>query len=316
MAIKHLTPESVDFLDEWNSSTPFITAHTSGSTGTPKTIKLDKYDAASSAKATCRFFGIDNSSVLVCPLSASYIAGKMMIVRAIVSGADLYMEDPHLIPFTKTYPAIDLLPIVPTQLAQTLEMLKQQPIRNILIGGAPLSPDQERLLYDIDTKAYASYGMTETCSHVALRLIAPGNDVYAALPGISFSRDDRDCLVIHRPECSNPILITNDIVELVDESHFRWLGRADNAIITGGLKVIPELVERKIEPHLKAPFYISGVQDDYWGQRVVLNIDCEPGAIDEPTLLVILKQNLLKHEMPKEIVYKRFRYTNGKLSRT
>lgn len=287
-------------MQEWDDPTGlYVKARTSGSTGAPKEILLRKADMIASARATCRFFGIDGDSFMVCPLSASYIAGKMMIVRAIVSGATLSLEPPSSNPLSDCdYPPIDLLPIVPTQVDAIVN--QNHTIRNIIVGGAPLSLHQEHLLAGFPARVYATYGMTETCSHVALREI--GSDAYSALPGISFGLDERGCLVIDLPEFSQKRIVTNDIVDLVDSTTFRWLGRADNVIITGGLKVHPEMIESKIARMIQSPFYITSQPDDKWGSTVVLVM--EGGKMqDDGPLSDSFRELLPPHERPRKILH-------------
>lgn len=288
------------FIGEWLSATPYVTAHTSGSTGDPKEIHLLKDDMKKSAMATCQFFGIDSSSVMLLPLSPSYIAGKMMIVRAIVSGARLHIEPPSSSPAKTDYGMLGLVPIVPAQLDGLLSSQFLPNVRNLLIGGSPLSADAETRVRQSGVKAWASYGMTETCSHVALRDITSGSEVYTMLPGISAATDSRGCLVINAPEFSFRQLATNDIVELIDSQHFRWIGRHDNVINSGGIKLHPELIERQISDIVNAPFYITGRPSEKWGEEAVLYI--ESTTVDKEALMQRIKSTLDKYSTPKEII--------------
>lgn len=304
------------FLEQWDNSQPFIEAHTSGSTGTPKIIRLSKNDMVASATATCEYFGINASSVMVCPLSADYIAGKMMIVRAIVSGATLYMELPSNNPLLTDYPELNLVPIVPSQLPGLVNATRKQQVKNVIIGGAPLSATAEAAIERVSFKAFATYGMTETCSHVALRIIGNHNNVYEALPGYTLGIDNRSCLIINSSTQSFGQIVTNDVVTLVDERHFVWKGRYDNVIISGGLKVHPEIVEKTISKHINRELYISAGVDAKWGQRVILNI--EGPEFDTEELLSALRMELKTHELPREIIFHDCfsRTKSGKIIRT
>lgn len=268
----YFNDENTDrFLSEWNNNNNYITAHTSGSTSEPKEIRLFKNDMIASASSTCQRFGINDKSVMLCPLSANYIAGKMMIVRALISGASLYMEKPSNQPGNLDQIAkdIDLAAIVPSQLKGLLENPNNLSYHNVIIGGAPLSTSQLDLVRTSKLNAYATYGMTETCSHVALRRLLDINGVYQAMPGYTFSVDSRGCLVINSSKQSFKQLTTNDVVRLISETEFEWLGRYDNVIITGGLKVHPEAVEQTISRFIERDFYLVGKPDDKWG-RVLL----------------------------------------------
>ena len=272
--IHDCTPEALEFISQWFDDSPFVTAHTSGSTGAPKEIRLLKSDMRTSALSTNRYFGINQNSTLVCPLSASYIAGKMMIVRAIISGAQLWMETPTATPLHKDYGKVDLIAVVPSQVPHLLSNTNNRILlRNMLIGGAPLPTDIADEIVKKGFNAYVSYGMTETCSHVALRKVDGSRpELYEALADISFSTDERNCLVINSSYRSFGQLTTNDIVQLVDSKHFTWLGRFDNVINSGGIKVYPEEIEQLIRGVIPygIEYYIANGTDSKWGEVPVL----------------------------------------------
>lgn len=250
-----------DFLDLWHDDTPFVESHTSGSTGTPKLIRLPKADMRVSAEATNAFFDLGAGSVYVCPLAADYIAARMMAVRADIAGGQLAMLKP-----SNTFQYNDngdLLAIVPSQVPHLLNAYPHSQFRNIIIGGASLSPELRNNLINKGFNAYESYGMTETCSHVALRHV--NNDYFSAMPNITFATDARGCLVINAPRYSFKSLISNDIVHLVDNHHFVWLGRADNVINSGGIKIHPEQLEAELHDIITVPFYIESIPDAKWG---------------------------------------------------
>lgn len=258
-----------DFLEEWYGDSPAVVARTSGSTGTPKEIHLLKSDMEASARATNSFFGIGPDSVLGLPLSVGYIAGKMMVVRSIVAGCRLRqfavsnalcVDSP-----------VDLLSVVPSQVPSLLtDRASAVNIANLLVGGAPLSPELERQIAVSGIQAYIGYGMTETCSHVALRRIGSTEAAYLAMPGIRFSTDGRGCLVIYSDRFSWRTLTTNDVVDLTGPESFVWRGRADNVINSGGIKLHPEEIERRIGPFIERPFYVVGHPSAKWGECVAL----------------------------------------------
>lgn len=316
-AIIHGVTDSVaKFLDEWYNDNDFIVAHTSGSTGTPKPIKLAKSDLKESALSTCKIFNIKSESIMVLPLSPDYIAGKMMIVRAIVSGATLWVEKPSNTPLKQDYGTIDLLPIVPSQIESIISNHQKHNIRSLIVGGGAIPRLTEEKLINTGIRAYATYGMTETCSHVALREIMPNNDIYKAINGISFSVDNRNCLIINPDMCySYGRIITNDIVNLLDKYTFNWLGRFDNVINTAGIKVFPEQIEKALSQVINLPFYVIGTPDDKWGEAVTLYIESE--NINLEILQQKIQPLLDKYSMPKKIkCVKQFLRTNsGKIKR-
>ena len=308
----------LEFRRLWDNSDGHITAHTSGSTGTPKPIRLPKADMAASALATCRRFGIGNTSLLWCPLSLDYIAGKMMAVRAIVSGAQLVVTPPSR-QFMDACPQapVDLLAIVPAQIEALVASPLKHQIANVIIGGAPISTAQEETLAAQPFHAYATYGMTETCSHVALRDITARHTHYEAMPGIHFSLDSDNCLIIHAPFYSFGTLATHDVVQLLSPTRFRWLGRADNVINSGGIKLHPEQIEREIAHLISHPFMLTSRPSQQWGQEMIMLIETTDITIDTATLLSTLRTRLGPHRTPKAIITTPSlpRTPNGKLRR-
>lgn len=264
------------FIEEWMSDSATVVAHTSGSTGKPKSVELLKSDMRHSAEATCRHFSIGADSVLHLPLSTDYIAGKMMVVRAMVSGATLIVEHPSNHPL-KVLPEgiekIDLTAVVPSQVPGLLASEHASLVCNAIVGGSAMSADMERALRNSPIRGWATYGMTETCSHVALRNVSSGADSYCALPGVTFSLDDRGCLVINGDGYSFGRLITNDVARLVSPREFVWLGRYDNVINSGGIKLHPEEMEKRLATVIACPFYVTSRPSAQWGEEAVVVVE-------------------------------------------
>lgn len=268
-----------DFVSEWNNADDYVVAHTSGSTGTPKSIRLPKADMRVSAQNTNSYFALDRSSRLLCPLSLDYIAGKMMVVRAIQSGARLDVVTPSNRFEYDGKTAYDLVCVVPPQVDYLIDNPQWSSLlRNVLIGGAPLDRRRRELLIECGYNGFESYGMTETCSHVAVRRITDSS--FEAMRNIYFDCDSRGCLTISLSDYSMKTINTNDVVSLVDNRHFVWLGRYDNVIISGGKKIHPELLERKILETVPeaadAVFYIAAGNDEKWGRVPVLVFEGVP----------------------------------------
>ncbi len=314
MEILNADAATLRFMEEWNSGCDYLVAHTSGSTGEPKEILLPRGDMLHSAQATCEFFDLTSSSVLLSPLSADYIAGKMMIVRAAVADCRLWVEPPSNQPVKQDYGTIDLLPIVPSQVQWLLDNADvSSRLRNVIVGGAPVSNGLERLLVDAPFKCYATYGMTETCSHVALREM--GIPYFSAMPGVEFEVNTDGQLVIIADGYSFGELVTNDIVELRSSTQFRWLGRKDNVIISGGVKLHPEEIEKEISPLISVPFYLIGERSEKWGESLVLYV--ESLDFDAAALVASMKNVLHPFKMPKEVRLKKefARTASGKVIR-
>lgn len=264
-------------MEEFNGPGEYTEAHTSGSTGAPKPIRLAKADMVHSATASNNFFGISENSHVACALSADYIAAKMVCVRALCAPCRAtFFEPTNDIVLDDDTPVIDLLSVTPSQIPSLLRIpALSSRVRQVLIGGAPPSQEVVNSLCRSGVKVWISYGMTETCSHVA---VADGYDIsrtFRAMPGITFSATADDRLVIHAPEFTFGTLETNDVVELVDCHSFRWLGRADNVINSGGIKLYPEQLEKEYAAVLpaEAVYYVSQRPSTKWGSEAVLMVE-------------------------------------------
>ena len=314
-------PELYDFLEKWFDGRDFIVGHTSGSTGKPKEIRLAKADMRVSARLTNSFFRLGSGSVFLLCLSVGYIAGKMMVVRALEAGGELQVLNISSSPLRDWSGVADLAAMVPLQVEETLNREetaeKLKGIRQLLIGGAPVSRLLEKRLGEFPSECFVTYGMTETVSHVALRRLN-GGPVYTALGKVSFSTDLRGCLVIHAPHLSGGRYVTNDLVKLQDSRHFEWIGRYDHIINSGGIKLSPEAIEVRLADRIPQRFFISSRPDERLGERVVLLIEgeeWEEGALSE--LRRVLRMVLSPYEVPREIIFcPRFQETSsGKLIR-
>jgi o-succinylbenzoate---CoA ligase len=296
-----------DFLTEWFSEIPFIEARTSGSTGIPKNIQLPKNSMINSARATCSFFGLTESDTALLCLPASYIAGKMMLVRAIACGFNLLVVKPSSNPFLNITARIDFTAITPHQLFESIDTIRNVDIQKIIVGGSAVSPMLEDKLQTMDCAVYETYGMTETCSHIALRRLngAQRSDKFTVLDGISIQTDEFGCLVIDAPLLTPDAIVTNDMVKITDSSHFRWLGRFDHVVNSGGIKLFPEQIETKLEPFLSGKIYfVAGVKDEKLGEKLILLIEGTPFAMEDISKLKqTLRETLPPLEIPREILF-------------
>ena len=113
--------------------------------------------------------------------------------------------------------------------------------------------------------------MTETLSHVALRRLNgdEASEWYMPFEGVTLSLTEDGCLVIDAPAVHDGPLVTNDIAELSDKG-FRILGRKDNVICSGGIKIQIEEVERILRPHISTAFVITKRAYKKFGEQVVL----------------------------------------------
>lgn len=296
---KHLIEQEkyiLNFIKQWQAGQATYPFLTSGSTGTPKSITLSKEQLSYSAQQTINYLFKKKSqkSFLHC-IDPKFIGGTQVITRAILANADLIIKAPSSNPLSQLNQEIDLASLVPLQVETILNKSSEKfsLLKNVLIGGAELKPDLIQRLGNIQTtRFFQTYGMTETASHIAIKLIAKDN--YSTLGDVQIDLDIRNCLRIKGTVTNHKWIQTNDNVKIT-EGGFKWLGRADWVINSGGLKIFPENIERKINaqwPSLTVA--ISSVPDALLGERVVL--------ISSRPILEKIKSAAIfsKHELPKE----------------
>lgn len=272
------------FIRSWLEGARDFVVQTSGSTGQPKPILLRRQQMVASARATAAALKLTEGEHCLLCLGTEHIAGRMMIVRAFVAGMKLICVEPTANPL-QNIPArtrIDFIAVVPYQMEQMLRaqswVLSQSSLR-IIIGGAALSSVARAAIETIGAACYATYGMTETLSHIALqKLNGEGkSECFRVLPGVSVELDERGCLVITTEYLLEKV-VTNDLAQLLSPDGFLWLGRVDNIINTGGVKVSPEQVEAKLYKAIKGigiaeRFVVSSVPDYRTGEKVVLVVE-------------------------------------------
>ena len=275
-----------EFLAEWHNDCPTVLVHTSGSTGSPKPMLVEKRRMEDSARITCQFLGLKPCDTALLCMSLDYIAGKMMVVRALTCGLKLIAVKPCGCPEWEG--DVDFAAMVPIQvynLLQTEEGRNRlKTIKHLIIGGGAVDEAMARELKTFPNAVWSTYGMTETLSHIALRRLSgpEASEWYTPFEGVTLSLNEDNCLVIDAPAVHDGPLITNDIAELELTSihhppstihhpiRFRILGRKDNVICSGGIKIQIEEVERLLRPHLSAPFMITKRPDKKFGEQVVL----------------------------------------------
>ena len=324
-----------EFLSEWNNDSPFIEVKTSGSTGEPKRMLVEKRRMLASARITCDFLGLRPGDTALLCMSLDYIAGKMMVVRALERHLTLLTIPPtgHPLsslslpssfllppPSSNDSPSSDILPpssfllprftaMVPLQVYNTLQVPEERErlmqVEHLIIGGGAIDEAMEAELRQFPNAVWSTYGMTETLSHIALRRISgpEASEWYTPFPSVHLSLSDEGCLIIDAPEVCAETLITNDIAELAPLGEgrgvvFRILGRKDNVICSGGLKIQAEELERQLRPHMRVPFIISKRPDEKFGEIVVLVTEGSPTEAR-----TISERILPKFHQPKEYLH-------------
>ena len=289
-----------NFLLDWLDNKDYVNVQTSGSTGKPKKLKIKKEAMVNSAIATGDFFNLKPGDKVLHCLPSNFIAGKMMIVRAIILGLELDMVEPKALPLIDYEKDYAFCAFTPMQLKNFAKYLKS--IKTVIVGGGQVSEPIIESIKDKKPHVYETYGMTETVSHIAVKKLNNFNDseedkFFKTLPDIAVSVDDRSCLVIDAPHLSKKKIITNDIVKVHSEKNFEWLGRFDNVINSGGIKLFPEQIEKKLKSKIKEEFFIASKPDDTLGEKVVLVIEKKTNDFDTSIF-----DGLDKYEKPKEVI--------------
>jgi O-succinylbenzoic acid--CoA ligase len=322
-----------EFLSEWRNDSPYVEVKTSGSTGEPKRMLVEKQRMRASARITCDFLGLKAGDTALLCMSLDYIAGKMMVVRAIERNLRLIVVEPSGHPLVKQGDGFIFAAMVPMQVYNSLqvpeerERLKQ--IKHLIIGGGTIDEAMAEELKTFPNQVWSTYGMTETLSHIALRRLSgpEASEWYTPFPSVSVSLNEEGCLVIDAPEVCKERLVTNDIAELATNNHsfttqrgqslmcsvnsahegqspcvtivpFRILGRKDNVICSGGIKIQAEEVERMLKAHLRVPYLISKRPDKKFGEVVVLLTE---GDVEEAK--TVCEAVLPKYQRPKAYVH-------------
>ncbi len=310
--------KTLEFCKNWLQGVQEFPVQTSGSTGTPKLIELSRERMEASARRTLRLFNLQpEDRVLVC-MNTEYIAGLMMLVRGLVGNLHLTIVEPIGNPLASVDPdaEFDFIAMVPLQLQTILEQTPEKKgklnrMKAILLGGAAVSKGLEEAVQELEVPVYQSYGMTETISHVAVRRLngAEKQEYYTAPPEVTLGQDERGCLTIAADVTGGETLVTNDLVELLGNNSFRWLGRADNTINSGGVKVQLEKVETALGEALAAlgitrRYFAAALPDESLGERLIAVLEGSPLTdLEETNLKGKLSETLAKYEIPKRFGY-------------
>lgn len=292
------------FLKEWYTPSPILTLYTSGSTGKPKEITVRKEQMMQSAAITCDYLKMKEGETALLCLPLEYIAGKMMVVRALNGGLNLLLADPSGRPLAGIDRKIDFAAMVPLQVHNSLGRKKEKErLRNIgklIIGGGAIDLQLEAILKDCPNPIYSTYGMTETVSHIALRRISgqEATEGYIPLPGVRVKITEEGTLLIEAPLVADMPVITNDIGEIAIDGSFRIMGRKDNVINSGGIKIQIEAIEEVLRPHISNPFVVTSVPDPKLGEALAL---LTTPASDTASAGEICSQYLPRLKRPKHI---------------
>lgn len=306
------------FLHDWFSDNPTLTVQTSGSTGIPKEIQVEKERMMQSARLTCSFLGLKVGDKALLCMDLKYIGAKMVVVRSLIAGLDLYITTPSGNPLKNDTTQYDFAAMVPMQVFNSLQDKEQKQrlsrIKHLIIGGGAIDPQIAEEIRLFPNHVYSTYGMTETLSHIALRKLngQDYSDRYYPFESVSLSLSAEQTLIIDAPLVNTEKLQTNDIAELLEDGSFRIIGRKNNIINSGGIKIQIEEVETLLKSCISGNFAISSIPDPKFGEIVVLVIEH-----DTTINITKLETTLLPYFIPKRTIQiERIPLTeNGKISR-
>ena len=299
-------------MQEWIGGKENFHLRTSGSTGTPKTIVVTRQQLASSAAMTGEALGLGKGTrALVC-LNVEYVAGLMMLVRGMELDWELFVVEPSANPLLgfDQDTQFDFAAMVPMQLISSLANPETAgPVNSlgkILLGGAPVSVSLIRQINELKIPVYQSYGMTETVSHIALRRINNEGENYQLLPGVEMGVDERGCLFVSGPMTRWEKVQTNDLVKMISETEFTWLGRFDNVINSGGVKIILDRIDEQIaqifyDLNCKNLFFSWFQEDEKLGQKLILIVQRSEEHFSEKAVMEEIRKRLSTYEVPKHV---------------
>ncbi len=318
----------IEFCTNWMLGQETFKQYSSGSTGQAKLIVLERQKMIWSAQQTNAFFNLNNGSKFLLCLDPNYVGGKMMLVRAMEVGATVVVVPPSSTPFEYLDGApFTFAAMVPMQIETCLGsdagVLFLQSIENIIVGGGPLSTPAQSQLAQFNNHSYATYGMTETVSHIALKPINEllNQQPFIILGDVQIKASNEGTLMVQSKITDNQWLTTTDIVELLSSNQFFWRGRKDFIINSGGIKLNPETIENEIIQLLPTTtealsLFVGSLPDKKLGRAAVLVVQ---GVWSEKWMehLLHIRPKFKKHNFPKQVLFmKSLPHTqNGKINR-
>jgi o-succinylbenzoate---CoA ligase len=283
-----------NFILDWLDDSQTIDLQTSGTTGLPKIITVKKQAMVYSALATGDFFELKPGDKALNCLSTQYIAGKMMFVRAFILGLDLDFVAPSSKPLLNNKKQYDFIAMVTLQAEKSINDLLF--VKKIIVGGGKINSKLEQKLMQLPIQVYETFAMTETITHIAAKRV--GETVFTVLPNITISCNEKNCLVINAVKISDEKIVTNDLVEITNTNQFKFLGRIDNVVNSGGIKLIPEQIEHKLINKINSRFFVIGIPDDLLGEKLILIIEGENHPLNETIF-----DDLDQFEKPKMVFF-------------
>jgi o-succinylbenzoate---CoA ligase len=302
--------EVAAFLKEWYSRDNFIEVRTSGSTGTPKIIRLKKEFVSESAERTLNYFQLHSGDRVLHCLPLKFIAGRLMVVRALTGRLNLYLAEPETDFSFLQKEKFRFAAMVPHQVKKILDSEPyagkwMKNIEILLLGGSAVPHAVEMQLQNVSTACYSGYGMTETATHIALRKLNgnPADEFYHCLGNVHVGLSENGCLQVFMRGITKQPLQTTDLAELRNDKTFRILGRSDHIIISGGIKFSPGQLEKKLENRIKESFLFSSLPHESLGEQLVLVVEGKESREAVARVLDICRSRLEKFEQPRQIIF-------------
>lgn len=307
--------EVFQFCSEWKAGKTEFQFHSSGSTGIPKSIHISRAHMIESARLTSDWLSLEPRDIALLALPVQYIAGAMVLVRALVLDLDVLLIEPCQNPLEYVEnQSIQLASFVPTQWATMMNSavdLKAifSKAKGILLGGAGLDSRLEKASAELDLPIFHTYGMTETVSHIAYRDLQKHFSYFQCLPGVQIKLNDAGCLSVKGTMTGQQWIETQDIVRLVSDHSFEFIGRADRVINSGGKKIFPDEVETWVrryftEQQLTGEVLLVGIPDSFYGQKAVLFTTNKLENDHKIQLNEYLKDHIASEDRPKSIIYR------------
>lgn len=293
-----------NFLADWFNESPYITVHTSGSTGTPKEFTVRKEQMIQSAILTCSFLNLRKGDNALLCMPLQYIAGKMVVVRALVAGLTLILRTPSGHPLADVEVSLRFAAMIPLQVFNTIQVPEERErlcqTEIVIVGGGAINKELEDEIRQLPNDIYSTYGMTETLSHIALRKLngPDASSAYTPFSSVKLCLSPEKTLVIQAPQVCDDTLVTNDLAEIHPDGTFTILGRKDNTINTGGIKVQIESIEETLRSIISVTFAITAIPHPGLGEAIVLLVEKTTDTDSLPDRIASL---LPKYQQPKYI---------------